>query len=84
MFDFRRITLLCLDERLSKHKMTICSKTFWGNGPSAPPGYGYANKAPLPSLNPKHSEISLIMETSFIICVKCWSQRSEESFFNLK
>jgi len=26
MFDFRRITLFCLENRLSKHKMTIFSK----------------------------------------------------------
>jgi len=26
MFDFRRITLFCLEKRLSKHKMTIFSK----------------------------------------------------------
>ena len=30
MFDFRRITLFCLEKRLSKHKMTIFSKNFWG------------------------------------------------------
>ena len=29
MFDFRRITSFCLEIRLSKHKMTICSK-HWG------------------------------------------------------
>jgi len=37
IFDFRRITLVCLEKRLSKHKMTICSKMFWGHGPFAPP-----------------------------------------------
>jgi len=26
MFAFGRITLFCLEKRLSKHKMTICSK----------------------------------------------------------
>jgi len=26
MFDFRRITLFCLEKRLSKHKMTVFSK----------------------------------------------------------
>jgi len=30
MFNFRRITLFCLEKRLSKHKMTIFSKNFWG------------------------------------------------------
>jgi len=29
MFEFRRITLFCLEKRLSKHKMTIFSKKFW-------------------------------------------------------
>ena len=29
MFDFRRVTLFCLEKRLSKHKMTIFSKN-WG------------------------------------------------------
>jgi len=30
MFDFRRITLFCLEKRLSKHKMTIFSKNLGG------------------------------------------------------
>ena len=30
MFDFTRITLFCLEKRLSKHKMTIFSKNFLG------------------------------------------------------
>ena len=30
MFDFRRITLFRLEKRLSKHKMTMFSKNFWG------------------------------------------------------
>ena len=34
MFDFRRITLFCLEKRLSKHKMTIFSKDL--RGPMAP------------------------------------------------
>jgi len=33
MFDFRRITLFCLEKRLSKYKMTICSKNLWGMAP---------------------------------------------------
>jgi len=35
VYDFRRITLLCLEKRLSKHKMTICSKN-GGHGPFDP------------------------------------------------
>jgi len=42
------------------------------------------NKAQLPSLNPKQSEISPLMEKSFMLYVKCQSQRSEESFYSLK
>jgi len=30
MFDFRRITLFCLEKRFSKHKMTTFSKNFFG------------------------------------------------------
>jgi len=33
MFDFRQITLFCLEKRLSKHKMTIFSKHFGGSWP---------------------------------------------------
>ena len=33
MFDFRRITLFCLEKRLSKHKMAMFSKHFGGTGP---------------------------------------------------
>ena len=32
MFDFRQITLFCLEKRFSKHKMTICFKTLGGHG----------------------------------------------------
>jgi len=37
MFDFRRITLFCLEKRLSKHEMTIFSKNVgetWSLWPS--------------------------------------------------
>jgi len=44
MFDFRRITLFCLEKRLSRHKMTIFSKILGGYGPSSPPGYAYESK----------------------------------------
>ena len=33
MFDMTRITLFCLEKRLSKHKMTIFSKNLGGHGP---------------------------------------------------
>jgi len=32
MFDFRRITLFCLEKQLSKHKMSIFSKYLGGHG----------------------------------------------------
>jgi len=42
MFNFRRITVFCLEKRLSKHKMTIFSKKFLGAWPLCPPaGYTY-------------------------------------------
>ena len=33
MFDFRQITLFCLEKSLSKHEMTIFSKILGGHGP---------------------------------------------------
>ena len=43
MFDFRRITLFCLEKRLSKHKITTFSKNLRGGMTLlAPPGYAYA------------------------------------------
>ena len=36
IFDFRQITLFCLEKHHSKHKMTI--------GPCAPHGYAYVNR----------------------------------------
>ena len=42
MFDYRRITLSCLEKRLSKHKITIYSKNFGGSmAPLAPTVYAY-------------------------------------------
>ena len=37
IFDFRRITLFRLGYCLSRHKMTIYSKTLWGPCPLKPP-----------------------------------------------
>jgi len=37
MFDFRRITLFCLEKRLSKHKMTRFSKNLRGTMATLPP-----------------------------------------------
>jgi len=42
MCDFKRITLFCLENRLSKHKMTIFSKNLRGGmAPLPHPGYAY-------------------------------------------
>jgi len=41
MFDFRRITLFCLEKRLLKPKMIICSKTLGCMAPLGPPSYAY-------------------------------------------
>jgi len=35
--DFRRITLFCLEKRLSKHKKTIFSENLGGTCPFCPP-----------------------------------------------
>jgi len=37
MFDFTRITLFCLEKRLSKHKITVFSKNFGGPWLLCPP-----------------------------------------------
>jgi len=37
MFDFRQITLFCLEKRLSKHKIIKFSKNFGGLWPLWPP-----------------------------------------------
>jgi len=37
MFDFRRITIFCLEKRVSRHKMTVFSKNLGGHDPFAPP-----------------------------------------------
>jgi len=36
MLDFRQISLFCLEKRLSKHKMTIFSKSLGGHSPFRP------------------------------------------------
>ena len=56
MFDFGRITLLCLEKRFSKHKMTIFSKNLGGHGPFGHPWLRLCTYSSLPersdSLNP--------------------------------
>jgi len=49
MFDFRRITLFCLEKRLSKHKMTRFSKNLgdpWPLWPSRSYAYGHCSWMP--------------------------------------
>jgi len=42
MFNFRRITLFCLEKCFSKLKMTMCSENLEGAvAPLASPGYAY-------------------------------------------
>ena len=36
MFEFRRMTLFCLEKRLLKHKMTMFYKNLGGHGPFSP------------------------------------------------
>ena len=50
MFDFRRITLFCLEKCLSKRKMTIFSKILGVHGPFNPPGYAYGRWSSVTSL----------------------------------
>jgi len=51
MFDFRRITLFCLEKRLSKHKMTIFFKDFLGGmALFAPPAYAYCARRRPPKI----------------------------------
>jgi len=45
MLDFWRITLFCLEERLSRHKMTMFFEIFWGGMAAlAPPAYAYSRR----------------------------------------
>jgi len=37
MLGFRRITLFCLEKRLSRHKKLYFPEIFWGHGPSGSP-----------------------------------------------
>jgi len=45
MYDFKGITLFCLEKRLSKHKMTIFSQNLGDHCPFDPPGYAYDQKS---------------------------------------
>jgi len=52
VFDCKRMTLCCLGNRLSGHKMIICSKNFGGRyGPQRPPGYAYVVWSTYPGLH---------------------------------
>jgi len=64
MFDFRRITLFCLEKRLSKHKIATFSK-YLGRAMASlvPPGYAYDNHY-------KYSEDIGVLELWVIYCKK--------------
>jgi len=70
MFDFRRITLFCLEKRLSKHKMTILSKNLGrGTWPlSPPPGYAYAPA--------RHITLATVTWDTFLVAESRFSQNS--------
>jgi len=55
MFNFWRITLFCLEKRLSKHKMTIFFPNLKGGmAPLASPGYAYSLALPSKILCARH------------------------------
>jgi len=63
MFDFRRITLFCSEQHLSKHKMSIFSKNLWrAMAPLAPlPGYAYDLIVTKAISNKYRKELSITM-----------------------
>jgi len=88
MFDFRRITLFCLEKRLSKHKMAIFSKQFLG-GPwplCPPPGYAYGSnrsasycwgRAVVAALHARCTRNGMCAKNSIYICVCVARTRSK-------
>jgi len=54
MFHFRRITLFCLENSLSKHKMTVFSKNDGGMAPLATPMMWMVIRKP--GITGKHTE----------------------------
>jgi len=64
MFDIRRITWFCFEKRLSKHKMTICSKNLGGPWPLwPPPGYAYVVMSALKNFPLKILNFSRLWKT---------------------
>ena len=60
MFGFRQITLFSFEKCLSKHKVTIFSKNFWGEWPLSPlPGYAYASDEQHHTLNQSRAATAL-------------------------
>jgi len=85
MFNFRRITLFCLEKRLSKTKRTIFSKHFGGHDPFGPPGYAYA-LAPSEMFCVRHwldsRSLCFVHQSLTLMCV--WlSFQTEEALFHL-
>jgi len=68
MFDFRRITLYCLEKRFSFHKMTVCSKNLEGRAPLVGLSYAYVTG---------HGPVGRFLVSSGRAGLQqCWSVRS--------
>jgi len=91
MLDIRQMRLFCLEYRLSKHKMTICSENLRGHGPSAPPlttpvtgshhcrSFISINLADNFHCNSAESKIVLVFSKTFALVVCSSSQNSNSS-----
>jgi len=80
MFKFRRITLYCLEKRLSKHKMTILSKNLGGMAPLAPPGYVYV-LAPLRKFSAYATGRAYLLPRAAWIVHYCWRTANNNWFY---
>ena len=76
MFDFRRITLFCLEKRLSKHKMTIFSKNWGWHGFFRPPPWLRLCRER--QRFHQHLPLTVLRENaaSALACVQVWSDFS--------
>jgi len=66
MFDFRRITLFCLEKRLFKAQNGYIFKKIGGHGPSGPPGYACDSQRNLSVIRKTQFQKTNIA-TSFIV-----------------
>jgi len=68
MFDFRRITLFCLEKRFSFRKMTVCSRNLEGRAPLVGLSYAYVTG---------HGPVGRFLVSSGRAGLQqCWSVRS--------